>query len=153
MQGAVPELFSYYENGQCRNEATERLQADENWSKQGGHQPWREDPAFVASVMTTDLLPPTGQEVPAIYDYRPVDSKLAVSITNGRWAARYVLESTSPTSAFVTLQVNGRSAFALRLERPFGYGWYVTGLRQAGLNTVAWPSLRRKRTWFHCDLL
>lgn len=115
-----PKTFTHYVGGCWLVERWNTLKAEEAYAAGGGHQPWRQDPANLASVYAHDLLPPRFVQGDADW----IGSKAVVRRPGGLAVYRNIHQRGN--RARVDLYVRGKRQFELFLVRPFHYGWFIT---------------------------
>jgi hypothetical protein len=137
--------YTEYVLGEFVTKPVEKMQEDEEWSKQG-HMPWRAEPALVARCLAADIMPPMplGEE-PTVEE-----------VQNGAWLTHTLITSSVEVSFEVVEESEDRAAVAMRvdglpeatiwLERPFGYWWYITSIQTAS-GLVSRPTSGAHARW------
>lgn len=128
LQAADCETFSYFRNGVMATDSVATLKQQEEWSSQGGHQPWRKDPVMVAAVMTAILLPDLQPGETTRWETKTIEGQSTLVVTAPSWEAVYTLFEEADRSSAVILRAKGNPSYRIELQRPFGYGWYVTAV-------------------------
>ncbi len=141
--------YTRYVLGEFVTEPVEKMQADEEWSKQG-HMPWRAEPALVASVEARNLMPRVGVDEEPVVEETRKGAWLATTMRDSTTEVTFEVVEEGEDLVSVAVSVNGVRAATIQLERPFGYWWYIGSIatakgvvaRPAAPGEIGWVSLR-----------
>jgi hypothetical protein len=145
----VSTTYTQYVLGEWVTQPVEKLQRDEEWSKQG-HMPWRAEPALVARVLAGNIIASlTSGEEPVEEDTQE-DKWLVPKLTTSSIEITFEISEKSENVVDVTMAVNGVIEATIQLERPFGYWWYITSVAtpqgvasRPTSPTIRWVSVRQ----------
>ena len=123
-----PLTFTYLEGGRWKSVPIETLLAWEESSAREGHQPWRWDPGFSASVDLRFLLPmvPEGESVKQSRTEQ--DGRAVTVLETSEWRAEFLVTATAPDARMVDVLIDGTRVASAELRRPFGLRWYTVGI-------------------------
>lgn len=120
----LPAHMVIYEGGAYVSTPVERLKADEAYARQG-HMPWRQLPLEVAATDAAQTFLP--HVAPGWKTTSAVIAGRAAKVSDG---TAWVLMAQHDGKAMVRVFVNRRPYAEVRLIRPWGYWWYVVGVRR-----------------------